>query len=67
MTGDRRLTDEEKRAFLNHTFNALEVVTNLGGEPTLFEVALIEIAAKLDAQREWIIKIHKLLKEAEAK
>ena len=65
MTGDRRLTDEEKRTFLDHTFNALEVVTNLGGEPTLFELAIIEIAARLDTQREWIIKTHKLLKEAE--
>ena len=49
MTGDRKLTDAEKKAFIDHKFNALETIVNGGGEPTLYEVALIEVSGKLDA------------------
>ena len=56
MTGDRRLTEQEKAFELaTHRFNALETVKNSGGEPSLFELAIIEISAKLDSHSDFII------------
>ena len=58
MTGDRRLTAQEKAIELTtHRFAALETVVNSGGEPSLFELALIEIAAKLSSHTQLIIEM----------
>jgi hypothetical protein len=49
MTGDRRLTPEEKAFELTtHRFNALATIVNSGGEPSLYDLAINEIAAKLE-------------------
>ncbi len=52
MTGDRLLQEHEMKVFMQHGSIGLNTVRELlftGGEPTLFEVALIEIIAKVDA------------------
>ncbi len=59
MTGDRKLQEHEMQVFLQHGSIGLNTVKELlfiGGEPTLFEVALIEIMAKLDAHTNVIIE-----------
>jgi len=64
MTGDRRLSGQEMLDFKlereNKRFDAMMIIKKsvLDGhdEPTLFEVALIELAARLDGQREIAIE-----------
>ena len=58
MTGDRSLRPHEIRAFMQHGslgINTIKETLFMGGEPSLFEVALIEIIASLEAHRENII------------
>jgi hypothetical protein len=58
MTGDRSLRPHEKRAFMQHGSLGIDTIKETlftGGEPSLFEVALIEIIASLEAHRENII------------
>ena len=59
MTGDRRLEPHEMKRFLQHQgtigFDTIKETLFTGGEPTLFDVAFIEIIAKLDAHTEQLI------------
>jgi len=58
MTGDRCLQPHEIRVFMQHGslgMDTLKETIFTGGEPSLFEVALIEIIASLEAHRENII------------
>ena len=70
MTGDRRLTVQEMLTFKlqekEHKLDAMKIIVSsiVDGhdEPTLFEVAFIEIAAKLDAMKEILIRQGKQLR-----
>jgi len=65
MTGDRRLHPHEIRAFMQHGslgIDTLKETLFTGGEPSLFEVALIEIIASLETHRENIIGQGALIK-----
>lgn len=58
MTGDRKLQSHELRAFMQHHrigWDTIKELLFVGGEPSLFEVAFIEIMAKLDAHTDVII------------
>lgn len=57
MTGDRKLTLDEKMLFLQHKTEFATKITQDEGEPTLHDVAIIEIFAKLDAQKSVIIDL----------
>jgi len=72
MTGDRALQPHELRVFIQHGKIGIDTVKEMlfvGGEPSLFEVAFIEIIASLEAHREHIIdqgsKINVMQKEIE--
>ncbi len=59
MTGDRRLRPHEMKIFMEHGsigMNTLKEMLFTGGEPTLFEVALIEISAKLGVHTDLLIE-----------
>lgn len=59
LTGDRLLQEHEMKVFMEHGSIGLNTVRELlftGGEPTLFEVALIEIMAKLEAHTNILIE-----------
>ena len=52
MTVDRRLQPHEMKIFLEHGSIGLNTVKEMlfsGGEPTLFEIAFIELIAKVEA------------------
>lgn len=60
MTGDRPLKEHEKRLFLTHSpdLDALSAVREAmfeGGEPTLHDVAIIEMLARLESHTNFII------------
>jgi len=65
MTGDRRLTAQEMIAFKlekeNRCFDALETIKQAilekGDEPTLFELAIIELAAAIESHKNIIIDL----------
>jgi len=72
MTGDRQLEPHELRVFMQHGFLGMDTIKEMlfvGGKPSLFDVALIEIVASLEAHRENIIdqgaKINMVQKEVE--
>lgn len=66
MTGDRRLTKEELQAFINgHVF--LNEILDKGGEPSLFDIAFIELAADLNAQRMIIIDLGERIVKLESR
>ena len=60
MIGDRRLNAQEMLDFklekANHRFDAMQIIKKTileaNEEPTLFELALIELAARVDGQTE---------------
>lgn len=57
MTGDRRLKPHELRMFMQHGslgMDTLKEMLFIGGEPSLFEAALIEIMAALEVHFEHI-------------
>lgn len=61
MTGDRPLTDHEKRLFLSHdgSMDALFIVRDTmleEGEPTLHDVAIIELLARVESQTNVIVR-----------
>ncbi|MCJ7455282.1 hypothetical protein MUP07_00885 [Candidatus Bathyarchaeota archaeon] len=70
MTGDRRLTAQEMLDFklekANHRFDALKIVTTaiLDGkeEPTLFEVAILELAARVDGHKELLADLYRQIR-----
>jgi len=65
MTGDRRLTAEEMIAFKlekeDRCFDALKTIKHAilekGDEPTLFELAIIELAAAIESHKALIIDL----------
>jgi len=65
MTGDRRLTAQEMIAFKlekeDRRFDALETIKRAilerGDEPTLFELAIIELAAAIESHKNIIIDL----------
>lgn len=61
MTGDRILTEDELNKFMQEKF-ALKTIINEGGEPTLYDIAFIEISAKLSTLKDMIIDIYRKLK-----
>lgn len=66
MTGDRRLTKEELGAFINgHVF--LNEILDKGGEPSLFDIAFIEISAQVEAQRMIIIDLGERIQTLEGR
>jgi len=75
MTGDRRLSAQEMLDFKlekdKHRFDALEIIQKaiLDGneEPTLFEVAIIELAARLEGQKAMIIELGRQLRDLKVK
>ena len=71
MTGDRRLTEREKyQEITSHSIDALKIIKESGGEPSLFELAIIELSAKIEAHTKLIIELGaevEALKGVEAK
>lgn len=59
MTGDRKLTKQEKEEFIDtkHQFKALQKIMTSSDEPSLFESAFIELAAKVKGQAEILIDV----------
>lgn len=59
MTGDRRLQPHEMKIFMEHGSIGWDTIKELlfvGGEPSLFEIVLIEIMAKVEGHTEFIIE-----------
>lgn len=59
LTGDRPLTEHEKRLFLTHDHEFSGMIREeifKGGEPTLHDVVLIELFGRQEAQTNIIIK-----------
>lgn len=57
MTGDRRLKPHEVKVFIQQGKLGIDTIREMffvGGEPSLFDVAFIEIIASLEAHREII-------------
>jgi len=73
LTGDRRLSAQELLDFKlekkDHRFDALKIVAKaiLDGndEPTLFEVALIELSASLDGHKQILIDLGRRVRALE--
>jgi len=71
MTGDRRLTAQEMLDFklekANHRFDGMQIITKAivdgNDEPTLFEVAFIELAARLDGHKEILKDLSRQVRE----
>ena len=59
MTGDRLLKEHEMRVFMQHGSIGLNTVKELlftDSEPTLFEVAFLELIAKVDAHTNILVE-----------
>lgn len=64
MTGDRKLTPEEMKLFMREavtqraTLDAMKIlqqgIVDGHDEPSLYDIAFIEVAARLDGQKDWI-------------
>jgi len=67
LTGDRRLTEKEIELFKQHKINFLEMVSESGDEPSLFEVFFIEVSGKLDAHTQFIIDLGRKIQLLEDK
>lgn len=61
---DRELTNKETKGFIRHTFLAIPVILDNNKKPTLHDLAIIELAARLDTLKEHIIDIEVVLKDA---
>ena len=61
LTGDRLLHDHEKRILITERSQELDALATLreaffqGGEPTLFEMAFVELFGTVEVQRNIII------------
>ena len=65
MTGDRRLQPHEMKLFMQHHsigWDTLKETLFAGGEPSLFEIAFIEIFGKIDAHTELLVETNNFLK-----
>jgi len=71
MTGDRRLTAQEMLDFklekANHRFDGMQIIMKAvvdgNDEPTLFEVALIELASRLDGHKEILKDLNRQVRD----
>jgi len=74
MTGDRRLSAQEMLDFklekVNHRFDAMQIISKAivdgNDEPTLFEVALIELAARVDGHTEILKDLSRQVRDLKA-
>lgn len=68
MTGDRRLNQDEmlrfkmERLSKEQKFFALETILNANEEPTLFELAILELYSYFINHKELIIDLYKKIK-----
>ena len=75
ILGDRRLTSDEMERFKrgDGSFQALPLICGFSGcvlgnrEPTLFEIALVELTAKLDGLVKLHIKLGREIRQLQAR